>query len=149
MAGPPESWPLVRQLSNPGQQDAFEYGSAFSRGALIRLPDVSLIQVSGTAAIDEHGQSLYPGDIRGQIDCTFDKIAALLGQEGAGLTDIAAACVFIKRPEDAQVYHERARARGLTELPAVVMVADICREELLFEMDAEVVFTPSLKGSGS
>ncbi len=147
VAGPPESRPLVRQLSNPGQQDAFQYGSAFSRGALIRLPDVSLIQVSGTAAIDEHGRSLYPGDIRGQIDCTFDKIAALLGQEGASLTDIAAACVFIKRPEDAPVYREHAAARGLKDLPAVVMVADVCREELLFEMDAEVVFNPSLKGS--
>ncbi len=145
--GPPESRPLVRQLSNPGQQDAFQYGSAFSRGALIRLPDVSLIQVSGTAAIDEHGQSLYPGDIRGQIDCTFDKIAALLGQEGASLTDIAAACVFVKRPADAPVYQEHAAARGLKDLPAVVMVADVCREELLFEMDAEVVFNPSLKGS--
>ena len=145
--GPPDSRPLVRQLSNPGQQDALQYGSAFSRGALIRLPDVSLIQVSGTAAIDEHGQSLYPGDIRGQIDCTFDKIAALLGQEGASLTDIAAACVFVKRPADAPVYQEHAAARGLKDLPAVVMVADVCREELLFEMDAEVVFNPSLKGS--
>jgi len=89
-------------LSNPGQQDAFQYGSAFSRGALIRQPDISLIQVSGTAAIDAKGRSLYPGDVRAQIDCTFDKIAALIGQEGADLTDIAAACVFIKRPEDAR-----------------------------------------------
>ena len=146
MVGPPESRPLVRQLSNPGQQDAFQYGSAFSRGALIRQPDVSLIQVSGTAAIDEQGQSLYPGDVRAQIDCTFDKIAALIGQEGATLTDIAAACVFVKRPEDALVYQERAAARGLSNLPAVIMVADVCREELLFEMDAEVAFDPSLQG---
>ena len=146
VAGPPESRPRVRQLSNPGQQDAFSYGSAFSRGALIRQPDVSLIQVSGTAAIDEQGRSLYPDDVRAQIDCTFDKIAALIGQEGASLTDIAAACVFVKRPEDALVYQERAAARGLANLPAVIMVADVCREELLFEMDAEVAFDPALQG---
>ena len=142
VVGPPESRPLVRQLSNPGQQDAFQYGSAFSRGALIRSRMSALIQVSGTAAIDEQGRSLYPGDIRAQIDCTFDKIAALIGQEGASLTDIAAACVFVKRPEDALVYQERAAARGLSNLPAVIMVADVCREELLFEMDAEVTFEP-------
>jgi enamine deaminase RidA (YjgF/YER057c/UK114 family) len=146
VAGPVKSRPLVRQLSNPGQQDAFHYGSAFSRGALICQPDISMIQVSGTAAIDERGASLYPGDVRAQIDCTFDKIAALIGQEGASLADIAAACVFVKRPEDALVYQERAAARGLEDLPAVIMVADICREELLFEMDAEVVFDPSMKG---
>jgi enamine deaminase RidA (YjgF/YER057c/UK114 family) len=144
--GPVASKPPVQQLSNPGQQDAFRYGSAFSRGALLRQPEVSLIQVSGTAAIDEKGASLYPGDVRAQIDCTFDKIAALIGQEGAHLTDIAAACVFVKRPEDALAYQERAAARGLKNLPAVIMVADICREDLLFEIDAEVAFEPSVRG---
>ena len=146
VVGPPESRPLVKQLSSPAQPEALTYGSAFSRGALIHRTDVSLIQVSGTAAIDEQGQSLYPGDVRAQIDCTFDKIAALIGQEGAALADIAAACVFVKRPEDALVYQERVAARGLEALPAVIMVADICREELLFEMDAEVAFDPSMKG---
>jgi enamine deaminase RidA (YjgF/YER057c/UK114 family) len=142
VVGPAELRPLVKQLSNPGQQDAFQYGSAFSRGALLRQPDVSLIQVSGTAAIDEKGASLHAGDVGAQIDCTFDKIAALIGQEGATLADIAAACVFIKRPEEALVYQERAAARGLQNLPVIVMVADICREELLFEIDAEVAFDP-------
>jgi enamine deaminase RidA (YjgF/YER057c/UK114 family) len=132
----------VRQLSSPAQPEALTYGSAFSRGTLIRQPDISLIQVSGTAAIDEQGQSLYPGEVRAQIDCTFDKIAALIGQEGASLENIVAACVFVKRPEDALVYQERAAARGLENLPAIVMVADICREELLFEIDAEVAFDP-------
>jgi enamine deaminase RidA (YjgF/YER057c/UK114 family) len=146
VAGPEKSRPLVRQLSNPGQQDAFQYGSVFSRGALIRQPDHALIQVSGTAAIDEQGRSLYPDDIRAQINCTFDKIATLIGQEGASLQDIAAACVFVKHPEDALVFQERADAWGLGNLPAVVMVADVCREELLFEIDAEVAFGPHLRG---
>ena len=140
--GPPEGRPLVKQLRSPAQPEALRYGSAFSRGALIRHPEVSLIQVSGTAAIDEQGTSLYPGDIRGQIDCTLDKIAALLGPEGARLTDTAAACVFLKSPQDALIYQEQAAARGLGDFPAVVMVADICREELLFEIDAEVAFNP-------
>ncbi len=137
---PPESRPLIRQLSNPGQQDAFQYGSAFSRGALIRQPDVNLIQVSGTAAIDRHGQSLYPHDIRGQIDCTLEKIAVLISQVGARLTDVTAACVFVKHPEHAQVYQEQLTEWGLEDFPAVVMVADVCRPELLFEIDAEVAF---------
>jgi enamine deaminase RidA (YjgF/YER057c/UK114 family) len=142
VTGPAGSRPLVRQLSNPGQQDAFRYGSAFSRAACIRQSDHTLIQVSGTAAIDEQGRSLYPDDIRAQIDCTYHKIATLIGQEGASLQDIAAACVFVKHPDDALVYQERAEAWGLGNLPAVVMVADICRPELLFEIDAEVVMEP-------
>lgn len=146
VVGPAESRPPVRQMSSPAQPEALTYGSAFSRGALIHQPDISLIQVSGTAAIDEQGVSLYPGDVRAQMDCTFDKIAALISQEGARLTDIAAACVFVKRPEDALSYQERAAARGLENLPAVIMVADVCRPELLFEIDAEVAFDPALGG---
>jgi enamine deaminase RidA (YjgF/YER057c/UK114 family) len=137
----------VRKLTNRKQLDAFRYGAAFSRAAVIDDDDVSLIQVSGTAAIDEHGVSLYPGDIRSQIDCTFDKIESLLGQEGADLSDICAATVFVRRPEYASVFLEMAKDRGLEELPAVCVVADICREELLFEIDAEAVVSKGFEGS--
>lgn len=129
----------VRKLTNKKQLDAFRYGAAFSRGAVISEHDVTLIQVSGTAAIDEHGLSLYPGDIRSQIHCTLDKIGSLLSQEGAGLADICSATVFVKRPEYVEVFREAAAARGLEDFPAVCVVADVCREELLFEIDAEVV----------
>jgi enamine deaminase RidA (YjgF/YER057c/UK114 family) len=134
------SKPLARRLINPCQAEAFHYYSAFSRGVLIEEPDVSIIQVSGTAAIDEHGASIYPGDVRSQIACTFEKIESLVSPEGASLTDICAATVFVKRPEYAEVFREVAALRGLKELPYVCVVADICREELLFEMDAEVAF---------
>jgi enamine deaminase RidA (YjgF/YER057c/UK114 family) len=129
----------IRKLTNRKQLDAFRYGAAFSRGAVIKEDDATLIQVSGTAAIDEHGVSLYPGDIRAQINCTLDKIDSLLGQEGAGLTDICAATVFLKRPEHAQVFWKMAAERGLADFPAVCVVADVCREELLFEIDAEAL----------
>jgi enamine deaminase RidA (YjgF/YER057c/UK114 family) len=129
----------VRKLTNRKQLDAFRYGAAFSRGAVIKDDDVSLIQVSGTAAIDDHGLSLYSGDVRSQINCTFDKIESLLGQEGASLGDIAAATVFVKNPEYASVFWKMAKDRGLEEFPAVCVVADVCREELLFEIDAEAV----------
>jgi len=129
----------VIKLSSRKQLDAFRYGAAFSRGAVIKEDDVNIIQISGTAAIDEHGVSLYPGDIRSQINCTFDRIETLLDQEGAGFKDIAAATVFVKSPEFAPVFWKMAVARGLADFPAVCVVADVCREELLFEIDAEAV----------
>ena len=74
------------------------------------------------------------------IVCTFDKVSELFGQAGATLSDICAATVFVKRPEDVSVFREMAAARGLAPFPAVCVVTDICRAELLFEMDAEAVF---------
>ncbi len=127
----------VRKMTNRKQLDAFRYGAAFSRGAVIEADDVKLIQVSGTAAIDEHGVSLYTGDIRAQINCTLDKIDSLLGQEGADLRNIAAATVFVKRPEYASIFWKMAADRGFADFPAICVVADVCREGLLFEIDAE------------
>ncbi len=134
--------PLVRQLRNPRQKDAFRYGSAFSRGAVVEEADVRVIEVSGTAAIDEKGISLYPDDVRAQIIATFDRIEALIGQESARLEDICAATVFVKRPEYYAVYKEMAAERGLADFPAVCVVADVCRDELLFEIDAEAALNP-------
>jgi enamine deaminase RidA (YjgF/YER057c/UK114 family) len=140
ITGPRDHMPVIKQLTNKRQLDAFHYGSAFSRGVLFRESDVTTIQISGTAAIDHVGKSLYPGDARSQIAYTLDQVDALLGQEGAGLKDIAAATVFVKRAEDASLFREIIAARGIERLPAVCVVADICRDELLFEMDAEAAF---------
>ena len=130
----------TRKLSNPSQLDAFRYGSAFARASVVSNGSTDLlIEVSGTAAIDEHGVSLFTGDIRAQIECTLDKVQILLAQEGAGLQDICAATVFVKQPEFAEIFNEMAAARGLDDFPYVCVVADVCREELLFEMDAEAV----------
>lgn len=133
---------LVRQLTNVGQEDAFRYGSAFSRGALICGPELSMIEVSGTAAIDEHGETVHSGNPRAQIECTLDKIASLLEPEGARLEDIASATVFVKHAEDISIYHDVADERGLA-IPAVSVVADVCRDDLLFEMDGVARFKTS------
>jgi enamine deaminase RidA (YjgF/YER057c/UK114 family) len=129
----------VQKMTNPSQLDAFHYGSAFSRASVIKEGTTNLVEVSGTAAIDKHGVSRYPNDILAQIDSTFDKVQKLLVHTGTGLQDICSATVFMKRPEDAGLFYEIASQRGLTDFPCVCIFADICRDELLFEIDAEAI----------
>jgi enamine deaminase RidA (YjgF/YER057c/UK114 family) len=140
IVGSKDARPYIRRMSSVRQKDAFCYGSSFSRGVFIGESDTNLIQVSGTAAIDKEGKSLHPNDSSSQIACTLDNVEALIGQEGALLSDIAAATVFVKRPRDAEVFWEIAQSRGLNEFPGICIVADVCRDELLFEMDAEAAF---------
>lgn len=135
----PDGGPVVEFVKNPRQQEAFRYGSAFSRSAAIRGARETLIEVSGTAAIDENGRSLYPGDMRGQVRCTLDRMASLLEQSQASLQDIGAATVFVKRAGDAEAAREVMADLGLERFPAVWVVADVCRDDLLFEIDAEAV----------
>ncbi len=51
---------------------------------------------------------------------------------------MCAATAFVKHPGDAACLWDRLRARGLVNFPAVCVVAELCRDELWFELDAEV-----------
>jgi enamine deaminase RidA (YjgF/YER057c/UK114 family) len=135
VSGEPDAGLDAIQMTNVKQADAFRYGSAFSRGVCIREPDVAQIQISGTAAIDERGNSLFPGDAPAQILWTLDSVQALIAPEGATLSDISQATVFLKRAEDYSTYGRVFEERGLADLPVVCVQADVCRDELLFEMD--------------
>lgn len=133
IAGPGR--PAIHQMANRVQKDAFRYGSAFSRGACIRDAQVTRIEISGTASIDEDGNTTHIGDLHAQIEHTLGAVEALLATEQASLFDIAGATVFFKHAEDCAVYRRLARERGLQDLPAVFVHADVCRDDLLFEID--------------
>jgi enamine deaminase RidA (YjgF/YER057c/UK114 family) len=133
----------IERLHNPRQSEATVYGSAFARAMLLRRPESCLIEVSGTAAVDESGRSLHPDNVTAQIESTLQRIASLLKPVGAGLRDISAATAFVKHAEHAAVFRGLLDKNALTSLPVVTVVADICREELLFEMDAELVLPSS------
>jgi enamine deaminase RidA (YjgF/YER057c/UK114 family) len=104
------------------------------------------VEVSGTAAIDGHGVSLHPGDIQSQIECTLHNIETLLAQKDLCLKDICSATVFVKHSHYAEIFYRMAAVRGLQDLPAVCVVADVCRDELLFEMDAEATIKNRVQG---
>ncbi|MBN2103480.1 hypothetical protein JW835_05505 [bacterium] len=123
-------------ITGKKQNSAFRYGSAFSRAMAVREIDATQILVSGTASIDEDGRTMFQGDTRAQILKTIEVVDALISQEGAALKDISKATVFLKNINDYEVYLKAIDECGLPDFPAVVVQADICRSDLLFELDA-------------
>jgi enamine deaminase RidA (YjgF/YER057c/UK114 family) len=140
IVGPEKSKPKIKQLTNRGQKNAYEYGAAFSRGTIINTTGSTSMQLSGTAAINQGGLSLFHNSCKQQIDCTFNKIQELLRPFSAGLKDICAATAFLKNKHDTHKLKRYLNAYGLAELPCVYVVADVCRPELLFELDGELLF---------
>ena len=67
---------------------------------------------------------------------TLLSIAALLREEGAGLTDIVQGTRFLKEASAARMCDASARQLGLPALPVIDVVADVCRPELLVEIEA-------------
>jgi enamine deaminase RidA (YjgF/YER057c/UK114 family) len=130
----------VRPILHSGRQgQAFSYGSAFSRAMVIDWSDYKTIHISGTASIDAQGHSTHPGDAAAQFRETMVNIAALLEQEGATLSNICQGTLFAKSAGVAATCRDVARELGLTAMPLIGVVADVCRPELLVEIEAVAI----------
>jgi enamine deaminase RidA (YjgF/YER057c/UK114 family) len=140
---------LVR-LENPQQTPAYAYhpkyspqSPKFSRAVALVLGNYLTTWVSGTASIVD-SESCHRGDPARQTEQTLDNIEQLIAADnfaaqglkgaGASLRDLAKVRVYLKHPEDlAQC--QAVCERRLGHVPAIYAVADICRPELLVEIE--------------
>jgi enamine deaminase RidA (YjgF/YER057c/UK114 family) len=132
----------IQPLYGVRQRSPYRYGSAFSRAMCVLEPDQKWIFVSGTASINEKGESVYIGDLHSQVKHTVEVVDSLIRPEGTSFSDLCEATVFLKRKSDFSLYQEAAKSLGLSDIPAVYLVADVCWSELLFELDAAFVTQP-------
>ena len=149
LAGP--AAPLA--IENPRQVSAYryppEYGPrspTFSRAALARLDGrAPALFISGTASIVGHA-SVHAGNVRRQTEECLANIAAVLDAAAtlAG-TRFAAAeliyTIYLRHRDDLAAVLEVFERQLGRDSPAarslVVMLADICRAELLVEIEAQ------------
>ena len=140
-----------RAISNPDVlNEAYSYAtpSSFSRGIRIDLGEISILLISGTASIDEHGNSVHAGDFRAQMRRTLQNIAGLLAAEGATWHDVVRTTCYLRDIErDYKAFNdERTKfytELGLNTLPASTGIqAILCRPELLVEIEAIAIFRP-------
>jgi 2-iminobutanoate/2-iminopropanoate deaminase len=126
--------------------EAYDYGSAFSRGLRIDLNGLVILLISGTASIDEQGNTVHVGDFRAQLRRTYYNIGQLLAAEGASWKDIVRTTCYLRDIERdyAEFNDERSRffrEQGLDPLPASTGIqAILCRPDLLIEIEAIVMF---------
>lgn len=129
----------MEQMTNPKQNEATEYGSAFSRGIAVTTSRNSYYFLSGTASINEQGVTVHPGDMRQQTRRTLQNVQSLLEHAGGRLDQIEQATAFVKHKKDIPIFEEELRQFGLTDLPVITTIADVCRDDLLFELDATAI----------
>jgi hypothetical protein len=96
--------------------------------------------MSGTASIVGH-RSLHAGDVAAQTRETLANIEALLAETnrstGGRFTPASLACkVYVRHPTDLPIIQAQIQAKLGTALRAMYLKADICREDLLMEIEA-------------
>jgi enamine deaminase RidA (YjgF/YER057c/UK114 family) len=156
LSAPPDV--RIAPLTNPKQVDAHRYSEEvlvgsplgekaaraspkFERGKLVASGAEQVVFVSGTAAIQGE-RSVDPGDVAAQTRTSIENVALL--RPGARLVQLR---VYVKRPEDVPV------VRGICEeaygsVPSLYVRADVCREELLVEIEGMMVAPATAAGSG-
>lgn len=140
--------PVVKRAitNHAALNEAYDYGSAFSRGMRIDLNGLTILLISGTASIDDQGCTVHVGDLRAQLRRTFDNITQLLASEGATWHDIVRTTCYLRDIErDYDAFNDERTAfykeQDLDPLPASTGIqAILCRPDLLVEIEAIAMF---------
>ena len=115
------------------QQCALEYGSAFSRASRAITPAGETVFVSGTASIDAGGATTNIGDAAGQINATIENVQAVLKDMHCLEDDVVYAIAYCKTTEVEKIFNG---VKGNLSWPWITVICDVCRPDLLFEIEA-------------
>ena len=121
---------------SPRQDASFNYGSAFSRGMAFEIEGRRTVHISGTASINAAGDSIHVGNAELQSLETLLCIAAILEEHGGGLANITSATLFYKNRGGWEAWNRVCQLLQIPAIPKVCVLADVCRHDLLVEMEA-------------
>ncbi|MBN1805719.1 MAG: hypothetical protein JW837_10740 [Sedimentisphaerales bacterium] len=116
------------------QQCALDYGSAFSRASKTDTPAGQTVFVSGTASIDADGETTHIGDAAGQIKTTIENVQAVLADMHCVDEDVVHVISYCKTTEVERIFNDSFRKT--LSWPWITVICDICRSDLLFEIEA-------------
>ncbi len=139
------------QRENPRQVSAYHYppqygrrSPSFARATLNHLNDGEFLFISGTASIVGH-QSLHKGDFQAQMDETLRNIEALIESTAAdestrfrSLTDVDYFKIYLRHASDMEIARETIHRRIGARVRTLFLTGDICRQELLVEVEAVI-----------
>jgi chorismate lyase/3-hydroxybenzoate synthase len=131
-------------LENPRQVSAWHYPRQYGPQApnfarAMRAPTHSAqLYISGTAAIVGHA-SHHRDDFIAQLNETLTNIDSLLGAAQIGADDrFGARCLlkaYVRRETDVAAARAQLQARLPPHTPVLLLRGDVCRSELLIEID--------------
>jgi len=130
----------IEPVASPLQCPALDYSSSFSRAVEIGVHDHRTLYISGTASIDPDGNSVHLGDAEKQVELTMEVVAAILESRGMSWNDAVRGIAYFKNiTQDKPIYDAYCRAHNIPAFPLAISHADVCRDDLLFEIEVDAV----------
>jgi enamine deaminase RidA (YjgF/YER057c/UK114 family) len=155
---------MIKPVENPSQINAYSYGQQvlmgladegrrvnhppqFERGLLLANNKYSILFISGTASILGQ-ETVGMGDIEKQTLITIENIRKvsdnaginkLVSEQSVYRENFSLLRIYIKRQSDFSTVRQVCD-KYFKGIPAVYIEADICRDDLLIEIEAEALF---------
>jgi enamine deaminase RidA (YjgF/YER057c/UK114 family) len=129
----------VFPVPSPLQCPALDYKSSFARAVEIQQPDSRLLTISGTASIEPGGETVHLDDTAKQIELTMQVVHEILKSRGMDWEHTARAIAYFKDIEEAHLLETYCIENDLPDLPVAIFHADVCRHDLLFEIELDAV----------
>ncbi|WP_414829114.1 hypothetical protein [Alteromonas sp. H39] len=129
-----------QHFKNVQQVNAYEYprqygisSPSFARATALTLAQSPFLFISGTASIIGH-KSVEIGNLERQLDVTLANIEWLLENANPENTRLEAFKVYVRHEQHVAQTRNWLAAR-FPDVAAVFVIADICRKELLVEIE--------------
>lgn len=120
------------EVQSPLQCAAPAYGSSFSRAVEVHAAGRRELYISGTASIAPDGRTVHPGDLAKQIDLTLEVVHAILQSRKMDWSDVTRAIAYFRNDHD--------RTALPLKIPVITAApVDVCRADLLFELELDAV----------
>jgi enamine deaminase RidA (YjgF/YER057c/UK114 family) len=131
----------VFPVPSPLQCPALDYASSFARAVEVAVSGSRLLTISGTASIEPGGKTVYLEDTAGQIKLSMQVVEAILKSRGMGWEHVVRAIAYFKDIREVSLLNDYCAQYQLPPLPVAISHADVCRHDLLFEieLDAAIV----------
>ena len=129
----------IHTVPSPLQCSARDYDSSFSRAVSIELPGITTTYISGTASIEPEGATVHVDDIEGQVDLTMRVVFAILESQGMNWSNIERSIAYFKEIEYVDAFLKYCKDNSIQDMPVTLTHADVCRDDLLFEIEADAV----------
>lgn len=127
----------IQQIASPLQQSPLNYKSTFSRAVEMSFPTHRTLMISGTAGIAPAGQSEHVGDPEHQIELTMRVVHAILISRQMDWKDLSRGIAYFKNIQDRKIFDRYCRNHNIPAFPLAIAHADICRDDLLFEIELD------------
>jgi enamine deaminase RidA (YjgF/YER057c/UK114 family) len=129
----------VQTIVSPLQNSALDYRSSFSRAVELGSPAHRHLLISGTASIAPDGNTVHQDEPEKQIRLTMNAVKAILDSRGMNWSDLCRGIAYFKNMTHLPIYERVASELKIPRFPLAVSHADICRHDLVFEIEVDAV----------